>query len=163
MAINPQYVNDDRGQDEIVSNQRVRAYVPGTPGVSSVGGAGSFGTMWMQGTGVPTSFASGSQTYTAVQIGGGLIVHANAGAVNGTLDSTVNLFNYMQANSAGVAVGDIWQCQVFNTGSGILTIVAGDANTTFDANGISTIAAGVSKTLNIRCTSTVTPTLKVYM
>lgn len=164
MAIDTQYINDDRGQDEVVANQRVRAYVAGNPVAASLGGAGSFGTLWMQGTGVPTSFASGSQTYTAAALGGGLIVHSNAGAVNGTLDTTANIFNYMVNNSSGINVGDILQCQVFNTGSGVLTIVAGDASTTFDANGISTIAAGVSKTLNIRVTATgASPTLKIYM
>lgn len=170
MAIDVQFINDDRGQDECVANQRVRAYVPGNPVAASVnpitgaaGPAGSFGTMWMQGTGVPTSFASGSQTYTAAILGGGLIVHKNAGSVNGTLDTSANLLTYMQNNSAGVQVGDIWQCQVFNTGSGTLTIVAGDGNTTFDANGIATIPTGVSKTINIRCTNTTTPTFVVYM
>ena len=172
MAVDFQYINDDRGQDEVISNQRVRAYVPGNPVASSVnpitgaaGPAGSFGTMWMQGTGVPTSFASGNQTYTAAIIGGGLIVH-NTGttATTATLDTSANILTYMQNNSAGVNIGDIWQCQVFNTGTtGVLTINGGDANTTFDSNGIQTIAGGVSKTLNIRCTNTTTPTFKVYM
>lgn len=170
MAVDTQYINDDRGQDEVVANQRVRAYVPGNPVASSVnpltgaaGPAGSFGTMWMQGTGVPSSFASGNQTYTAAILGGGLIVHKNAGAVNGTLDTSANILTYMVNNSAGIQVGDILQCQVFNTGSGVLTIVAGDGNTTFDANGAATIPAGVSKTLNIRVTNTSTPTFVVYM
>jgi hypothetical protein len=143
------------GIDQIVANSRVRA--------AATAGTNAQGVLWMQGTGVPTSFASGSQTYTAAILGGGLIVHANAGAVNGTLDTTANIVNYMNSNSAGVNVGDILQCYVFNTGSGVLTIVAGDGNTTFDANGIATIAAGVSKTLNIRVTNTSTPTVKIYM
>jgi len=85
----------------------------------------SFGTLWMAGTGVPTSFASGSQTYTAAQLGGGIIIHANAGAANGTLDTATNIVNYMNANSGGIAVGDIMQCFVANTGSATLTIIAG--------------------------------------
>lgn len=170
MAVDTQYINDDRGQDEVLANQRVRAYVPGNPVATSVnpltgaaGPAGSFGTMWMQGTGVPTSFSTGSQTYTAAILGGGLIVHKNAGAVNGTLDTTANIVNYMINNSAGVQIGDILQCQVFNTGTGTLTIVAGDGNTTFDTNGAATIATGVSKTLNLRITNTTTPTITIYM
>lgn len=160
MAINTSRLNLDGGQDEVVSNQRTRAYVPGDP-IATGAPTSQYGVMWMTGTGVPTSFASGSQTYTAAILGGGLIVHKNAGAVNGTLDTTANIFSYMNANSAGVQVGDILQCQVFNTGSGVLTIVAGDASTTFDANGAATIAAGVSKTLNIRVATATT--LVVYM
>src|SRR5262245_19203441 len=106
MAINTQYINDDRGQDEVISNQRTRAYVGGTPGVSSLGGAGSFGTLWLSGTGIPTSVASGAgaQTLTAVILGGGLIVHNLGNNTNATdtTDTATNIFNYMQANSAGV-------------------------------------------------------------
>ena len=166
MAINTSRLNIDGGQDEVVANQRTRAYVPGDPvALTAMGTLATpqpqYGVMWMTGTGVPTSFASGSQTYTAAILGGGLIVHSNAGAVNGTLDTTANIIAYMNATSAGFQVGDIMQCYVFNTGSGVLTIVAGDGNTTFDANGIATIAAGVSKTLNIRLATATT--LKVYM
>lgn len=160
MAINNSRLSLEGGIDQIVSNQRTRAYVPGDP-VATGAPTPQFGVMWMTGTGVPTSFASGSQTYTAAILGGGLIVHKNAGAVNGTLDTTANIIAYMNANSAGVNVGDILQCQVFNTGSGVLTIVAGDGSTTFDANGAATIAAGVSKTLNLRLTTATT--LVVYM
>lgn len=163
MAIDNQYINDDRGQDEVVANQRVRAYVAGNPVCASNGGAGSLGTLWMAGTGVPTSFASGNQTYTAAILGGGLVVH-NTGttATTATLDTTANIIAYMNNNSAGIQAGDILQCQVFNTGTtGVLTINGGDASTTFDANGINTIAGGVSKTLNIRMATATT--LKVYM
>jgi hypothetical protein len=161
MAIDTSKIDLMAGNDEVVMNQRVRAYVPSAQGVGA--NNGQFGTLWMVGTGIPTSFASGSQTYTAAILGGGLIVHGNAGAVNGTLDTSANILAYMQANSAGVQAGDIMQCQVFNTGSGILTIVPGDANTTFDANGVNTIGIGISKTLNIRCTNVLTPTFKIYM
>jgi hypothetical protein len=170
MAINNQYVNDDRGQDEIISNQRTRAYVPGTSGVSSLGGAGSFGTLWMTGTGVPTSVASGAgnQTLTAAQLGGGLIIHnlGNNTNVTDTTDTAINIFNYTNANSAGIQVGDILQVQMLsNTGTGtsVLT-VAGGTGVTLDANGVGTIAAGVSKTLNFRCTAVgANPTFTLFM
>lgn len=174
MAVNPQFINDDRGQDESVANQRVRAYVPDTPGVSSVvptgtgtsGGGGSYGTLYMQGTGVPTSFASGAQTYTAAIIGGGFIVH-NTGSTStaATTDTAANILAYMVANSGGVQVGDFIQCSVMNTGStGLLTINgAPPTGITFDGNAVNTIAAGVTKTLSFRCTSTSTPSFVIYM
>lgn len=162
MAINTSRLNLDGGQDEVVSNQRVRAYVPGDPvAMTAMGTLGpvnpQYGTLWMMGTGAPTSFASGSQTYTAAMIGGGLIVHKNTGIVNGTLDTTANIITYLNATTpSGFQVGDIYQFQVFNTGSGILTIVPGDVSTTPDGNGISTIPAGVSKTINLRLATATT-------
>lgn len=169
MAIDFQYINDDRGQDEVIGNQRTRAYVAGNPVAASLGGAGSFGTMWMTGTGIPTSIASGAgnQTFTATQLGGGLIIH-NLGSntnVTDTTDTAANIFTYMQNNSAGVQVGDILQVQTLsNTGTGtsVLTL-AGGSGVTLDANGVGTIAAGVSKTLNFRCTATNPPTFTLYM
>lgn len=160
MAINTSRLDLSGGQDQVVANQRVRGYVPGDP-LSTSAPTEQYGVLWMQGTGIPTSFASGSQTYTAAILGGGLIVHKNAGAVNGTLDTTANIISYVNNNSAGFQIGDILQCQVFNTGTGALTIVAGDASTTFDANGSAVIATGVSKTLNIRLATATT--LVVYM
>lgn len=174
MAVDPQFINDDRGQDESVANQRVRAYVPGTAGVSSVvpsgtgisGGGGSFGTLYMQGTGVPTSFASGAQTYTAAILGGGFIVHnTGTSATAATTDNATNILAYMNANSGGVQVGDFLQCSVMNTGTtGTLTInAAPPTGITFDGNGVNTIAGGVTKTLSFRCTSTTTPSFVIYM
>lgn len=168
MAINTSRLNIDGGQDEVVSNQRTRAYVPGDPAAATSQGTlatpnPQYGVMWMTGTGVPTSFASGNQTYTAAILGGGLIVHnTGVSATTATLDTTANIIAYCNNNSAGFQIGDILQCQVFNTGaSGQLTINGGDGNTTFDGNGIQTINAGVSKTLNIRMATATT--LKVYM
>lgn len=166
MAINTSRLNIDGGQDEVVANQRTRAYVPGDPVALTSQGtlaapAPQYGVMWMTGTGVPTSFASGAQTYTAAILGGGLIVHGNAGATTATLDTTANIISYCNANSAGFQVGDIMQCYVFNTGTGALTIAPGDGSTTFDANGSNTIPANTSKTLNIRMATATT--LKLYM
>jgi hypothetical protein len=170
MAVDTQYVNDDRGQDEVVSNQRTRAYVAGNPVCASLGGAGSLGTLWMTGTGSPTSFASGSgaQTLTAAMLGGGLIIH-NLGAntnVTDTTDTAANIQTYMNNNSAGIQVGDILQTQMLsNTGTGtsVLTVVGG-TGVTLDANGVGTISAGVSKTLNFRCTAVGTsPTFTLFM
>lgn len=141
------------GIDEIVANSRVRA--------TSLG-SNAQGTMWMQGTGIPTSFASGSQTYTAAQLGGGIIIHSNAGAVNGTLDTATNILAYMNANSAGVNVGDILQCFVGNTGTNTLTIIAG-AGGALDTNGSGAMPTLTSRTLNIRITNIVTPAYIVYL
>jgi hypothetical protein len=141
------------GMDEVVNNSRVRANTSGT---------NAQGVMWMQGTGVVTSIASGSSTYTAAQLGGGLIVHKNAGAVNGTLDTATAILNYMNANSAGVNIGDILQVFVMNTGSGALTIVP-DASGALDGNGSGVIPANTSKTLNIKITAISTPAYIVYL
>ena len=169
MAVDNQYINDDRGQDEVVANQRTRAYVPGTPGVSSLGGSGSLGTLWMGGTGVPTSVASGAgaQTLTAAILGGGIIIH-NLGAntnVTDTTDTAANIYNYMQANSAGIQIGDILgPVMISNTGTGtsVLTITGG-SGVTPDANGVNTLTAGISKQMVFRCTATSTPAFTLYM
>src|ERR1700720_4551029 len=114
MAINTSRLDNMGGLDEVVSNQRIRAYVPGDPVATSASGSQQYGTMWMQGTGTPTSFASGAgnQTLTAAMLGGGLIVH-NTGttATTDTTDTAANILAYMNANSAGVNVGDILQVE----------------------------------------------------
>jgi hypothetical protein len=152
---------NEAGTDQVVMNQRTRANNPGN---------NAQGVMWMTGTGVATSYASGAgaQTLTAAILGGGLIIH-NLGAstnVTDTTDTAANIYAYMVANSAGVNVGDILQVQcVSNTGTGtsVLTIAPG-TNVTLDANGVGTIAAGVSKTLNFRCTAVgATPAFTLYM
>lgn len=142
------------GIDEVVQNSRVRA--------SATAGMNAQGVMWMQGTGIPVSFASGSQTYTAASLGSGIIVHKNAGAANGTLDTATNILNYMNANSAGVQVGDIISCLVCNTGTATLTIVP-DASGALDGNGSGAIPTLNSKTLNIRITNITTPAYIVYL
>jgi hypothetical protein len=148
------------GIDEIVANSRVRAF-PST--------TNSQGTMWMQGTGVPTSIASGvgATTLTAAVLGGGIVVH-NLGAntnVSDPTDTATNILAYMNANSAGVNVGDIFgPFMITNSGSGtsVLTITGG-TGVTFDANNLNTISAGISKQIMFRCTSTTTPTFIAYM
>jgi hypothetical protein len=162
MALNTSRIDQMAGNDEVVSNQRVRAYVPGDPVASSVTGGQQYGTMWMQGTGVATSFASGAQTYTAAILGGGLIVHSNAGATAATLDTATNIINYMNNNSAGVQVGDILQCAVMNTGTATLTVSAGSGGA-LDANGSGAIPTLTSKMMNIRITNLATPAYIVYM
>lgn len=151
---------NESGSDQIINNQRTRANSPQT---------NAQGVMWMTGTGVATSIASGvgASTLTAAILGGGLIIH-NLGLntnVTDTTDTATNILAYMNANSAGVNVGDILQVQtVSNTGTGtsVLTI-AGGTGVTLDANGVGTIAAGVSKTLNFRCTNITTPAFVLYM
>jgi hypothetical protein len=142
------------GIDEVVQNSRQRA--------AATSGTNAQGVLWMQGTGVATSFASGAQTYTAAILGGGLIVHSNAGATAATLDTAANIINYMNANSAGIQVGDILQCFVMNTGTGTLTISAGSGGA-LDANGSGALPTLTSKMLNIRITNITTPAYIVYL
>jgi len=143
------------GIDEIVQNSRVRA--------TATAGTNAQGVLWMQGTGVPASLAAGNQTLTAAQIGGGLVVMATGAGNTLTLDTPANIINYMNANSAGIQVGDIIQCFVGNgSGANALTIAAG-AGGTIDANGSGTIPANSSKTLNIRITNITSPAYTVYL
>jgi hypothetical protein len=147
------------GIDEITANNRTRA--------SAAAGTNAQGTMWMQGTGVATSSASTvGITLTAAMLGGGFIIH-NPGttAVTDTTDTAANILAYMNANSAGVNVGDILQVESFTnagTTTGVITI-AGGTGVTLDANGTGTVPVGVQKTLNFRCTNTSTPTFTLYM
>lgn len=166
MAINTSRIDLMAGMDEAVSNQRVRAYVSGDPVSTAAPGAQQYGTMWMNGTGVATSFASGNQTYTAAQLGGGIIIH-NTGttATTGTTDTAANILAYMNVNSAGVNVGDILQVAMLsNTGTtGTLTI-SGGTGITLDANGSGAVPVnGGSKQMLFRCTSTSVPTFTLYM
>ena len=147
------------GIDEIVNNNRVRA--------AATAGTNAQGTMWMMGTGVPFSSASSTGiTITAAQLGGGIILHnPGTNAVTDTTDTATNILAYMNANSAGVNVGDILQVESFTnagTTTGIIT-VAGGTGVTLDANGTGTVPVGVQKTLNFRCTSTSTPSFVLYM
>jgi hypothetical protein len=163
MAINNSQIDLMGGLDEVVMNQRVRAYVPGTPGLGA--NNGQYGTLWIQGTGIAASIAgSTNQTITAAQLGTGIIVQSPSSAITWTLDTATNILNYMQANSAGVQVGDILVCDVINAGTstGTITVSAG-AGGALDANQASvTMPINTSRTLFFRITNTATPAYIVY-
>lgn len=163
MAIDSNRQVDEAGIDQITANQRTRAYRKGTTyGDVSDSNATPLGVLIMNGTMVPTSFASGSQTYTAAILGSGIIIHKNAGAANGTLDTATAIINYMNNNSSGVQVGDILQCLVCNTGTSTLTIVP-DASGALDTNGSGAIPTLTSRLMNIRITNITTPAYIVYL
>lgn len=144
------------GIDEIVANSRVRA------GTSSTN---SQGVLWMQGTGIATNFTTGSQTLTAAMIGGGIVVGSPSAAATYTLDTATNIINYMNANSAGINVGDIISCLITNAGSstGIITVAPGSGGG-FDTgqNGNFQMPINTSRTVNIRITNLSTPAYIVY-
>jgi len=159
MAINTSRLELMAGNDEVVANQRVRAFVPGDPfsaGGVSTGGGQQYGTLWMQGTGVATSISgSGSQTITAAQLGSGIIVQSPSSAATWTLDSAANIQTYMNNNSAGIAIGDILVCDVINAGSstGVITISPGSGGS-LDGNQASiSMPINTSRTLFIRFTA----------
>src|SRR5258708_31683206 len=107
MAINTSRIDLMGGLDEAVSNQRVRAYVPTDP-VAAVAATQQYGTLWMQGTGIPVNLATTTpQTITAAQLGSGIIVQSPGQATAWTLDTAANIQTYMNNNSAGIVVGDI--------------------------------------------------------
>jgi hypothetical protein len=164
MAIDNSKIDLMAGNDEVVMNQRVRAYVPAAQGVGT--NNGQFGTLWMQGTGIPSSIAgSGNQTITAAQLGSGIIVQSPSSAATWTLDTAANIIAYMQANSAGLQVGDILVCDVINAGTstGTITINPG-TNGSLDGNQASlTMPINTSRTLFFVITAlTGTATYKVF-
>lgn len=147
------------GIDEITQNNRTRA--------SAISGTNAQGTMWMQGTGTATSSNSTTGiTLTAAQLGGGFIIHnPGTNTVTDTTDTAANILAYMNANSAGVNVGDILQVESFTNASTTNTItIAGGTGVTLDANGTGAVPSTVQKTLNFRCTAIGTsPTFTLYM
>ena len=154
-------IDDFAGIDEVVVNQRSRAIRPGTPLASVAASNGVLGTMWMVGTGQPTSSASATGiTLTAAMLGGGLIIHnpGNNNSITDTTDTAANILAYMNNNSAGVNVGDMLQVESFtNAGTGTTVItIAGGSGVTLDANGTGAVPTGVQKTLNFRCTKNTT-------
>jgi len=163
MAIDQSRLDDFAGIDEVVSNQRVRAYREGTTyGSVSDTNANPYGVMYMQGTGVPVSLAGTTQTLTAAQLGSGLIVGGPTSASTYTLDSATNILTYMQNNSAGVQVGDFLQCLLVN-GSAFTITLAVPASGAFDAHQTTTtVVTGASKLINIRITNITTPAYIVY-
>jgi hypothetical protein len=166
MVINTAQIDLMGGLDEVVMNQRVRAYVPGTPNVSS--NSQQLGTLWMQGTGVATNLAAGSTpvTITAAMLGTGIIVQSPSGVTVWNLDTATNILNYMNLNSGGVQVGDILMCDVINasaTGANTITINFGTGGS-FDTGQTALVMAGnTSRTLFIRFTSVgASPTYITY-
>lgn len=147
------------GIDEIVNNNRVRA--------TAVQGTNAQGTMWMAGTGVATNFTAGQTgiTITAAILGGGIVVQTPNTTVTWTLDTATNILAYMNANSAGVNVGDILVCDVINastTAANTITISFGTGGG-FDTGQTSLVmGGGTSRTLMIKITNTSTPAYIVY-
>lgn len=158
MAINTSRLDLMAGMDEVVANQRVRAYVPGDPFSASVTADQQYGTLWMQGTGVATNFTAAQTglTITAAMLGGGIIVQSPNTTVTWTLDSASDIQTYMLNNSAGISVGDILVCDIINasaTTADTITISAG-ANGGFDTGQAGLVLPGnTSRTLFIRFTA----------
>jgi hypothetical protein len=163
MVINTAQIDLMGGLDEVVMNQRVRAYVPGTPSVS--GGPGvQFGTLWMQGTGIATNLTTSTpQTITAVMLGSGIIVQSPAGATAWNLDTATNILAYMNLNSAGVQIGDILMCDVINASAASAITINVGAGGSFDTGQTALIMGGnTSRTLFIRFTNVTTPAYICY-
>jgi len=100
----------------------------------------------------PASYASGSQTYLASDILGGIIVHGNAGAVNGTMPTAALLVAAMrQIFGPQLAVGATVGCLIVNGGSNTITLLAGTGGG-FDTNQSSgqSILTGTSKFVMVR-------------
>jgi hypothetical protein len=162
MVIDTSRLSNMAGNDEVVVNERTRAIVPGNP----VAAGSQYGTMWMGGTGIPTSgTGAGGTTATAAQLGGGLFVwNSTAGGQTVTLDTAANIQTYMNNNSAGIQVGDILTCLIANGGGTNSFTIAAGANGSLDANVAATVPVSTSRTVNMRFTAVgASPTYVVYM
>lgn len=165
MVINTSRLNLDGGQDEVVSNQRTRAYVPGDT-VATGAPTPQYGVLWMSGTGVPTSSSGAAgTTATASQLGGGIFIWVStASGQTVTLDTAANIQTYMNANSAGIQVGDILQCLIANGGATNAFTIAAGSGGSLDTNVAASVPVGTSRLVNIRFTAVGTsPTYVVYM
>jgi len=165
MAIDTSKIDLMAGLDEVVMNQRVRGYVPGAIGLGT--NLGQFGTLWLQGTGIPVNLATTTpQTITAAQLGSGIIVQSPGQATAWTLDTATNILAYMQANSAGVQIGDIMVCDIINsnaTAANTITVSAGTGGSLDTGQTAIVVGANTSRTLFIRMTAIGTsPTYFVY-
>lgn len=168
MAIDVSRLNDLANVDEVVANERVRAYRAGTTEGSVAATGNMLGTMYMAGTGTPftTSTATGI-TITAANLGTGFVtITATAAAQTMTLDTAANIQTYMNNNSAGIQVGDVLQCLIVNGGATNAWNLAPNASGgSFDANQTNpqSIAAGTSRFCNIRMTAIgAAPTYTAY-
>lgn len=152
------YMNqlNNAGLDEVINNSRVRA-MPNTTNAQ--------GTLWMQGTGAVTSLNPGAtQTLTWAQITGGIVVIQPSTTNTTTLDTAANIVAGMNAASAGINVGDIFQFSLINgSTANVITVSAGSGGS-LDANQPTpTIPVNVSKTITIRITNVATPAYVVYV
>lgn len=106
----------------------------------------------------PASFATGSQSYSAANVIGGIIVHNTGGAgVNGTLPTAAALLAALAANGCPMRVGDTIECLIVNGGTtGSITLLAPNGQVTFDTNqaaGSQVIATLSSKFVQLRFTN----------
>lgn len=147
---------NESGADQVINNSRVRANTATT---------NAQGVLWMQGTGVPVSgTGAAGTTMTAAQLGSGIFIWTStAAAQTVTLDTAANILAYMNANSAGISVGDIIQCLVINGGAtNSFTITAGSGGASDTNQPTITVLANTSKTLTLRITATGTPAYVIY-
>ena len=162
MAINYGQQVNIAGFDEIVGNSRVRAQ-QSPPGVGVAGNPQ--GTLWMQGTGAVFSNNPGAtQTLTWANINGGIVVLQPSAACTVTLDTATNIVTNMNANTAGINVGDIFQFLLINgSTANAITIAAGSGGSLDTNQPTPTIALNASKVLTIRVTNVTTPAYVVYV
>jgi hypothetical protein len=102
----------------------------------------------------PASYST-TQTFTAADIIGGIIVAGNAGAITDTLPTAALLVAALKAIfGPQLAIGATVGCLIVNGGSGIITIAAGSGGT-FDTNqtGGQSISVGASKYVMLRLTN----------
>lgn len=131
--------------DQICNNTRNRASVTNPLGVN-----------WMIGIGTPTSTApatSNSTALTAAALGAGIVVLSpSAAAQTFTTDTAANIVQYLNANSAGVQVGDVLPCVLVNGSANSFTVGFG-SGVSKDANVSATWPASVTKTILFRVTN----------
>lgn len=144
------------GNDELVNNERTRCTLRSVTVGGNTFPANPLGINYMSGIGTPTSTAPASGNSTALNIAalatGIIVLSPSAAAQTFTTDTAANIVQYMAANSAVCAVGDILTVLLINGGSNAFTVGFG-TNVSKDANVSATWPAATSKPIYFRVTN----------
>jgi len=100
----------------------------------------------------PASYGAASQSYTAADIVGGIIVHASGGAA-GNLPTAAAIAAILRGGATPLNIGDTIECLICNGGAGSITLGLA-TGVTNDANGTLVIPTLTSKYCQFRFTGT---------
>lgn len=145
------------GDDEVVSNSRMRATLyPQTIGTVTFP-TNMLGTNYISGTGTPISTVPGAaSTIDVGQLLTGIVIQAPSAGNTSTLDTAANIVGGVNKMSAGAQIGDVIQCY-FGNGSAANTItLAAGSGGTFDTNqpaAARVIAVNSSRWVMVRLTN----------
>lgn len=154
------------GNDEVVTNSRMRATLyPQTIGTVTFP-VNPFGTNYICGTGAPISTVPGAtSTIDIGQLLTGIVIQAPSAGNASTLDTAANIVAGINKMSAGAQIGDVIQCYFGNgSAANTITITAGSGGS-FDTNqpaAARVIAVNSSRWVMVRLTN-VTSASEAYV